>query len=88
LPVFLTRTILDLQAELLKRQQALAEKVGEPVLLSVRLVYDNWFEVEIGTFTDRFGAAAGRDLERAVEEAAIVLLELDRVAAELRPAPE
>jgi hypothetical protein len=53
-----------------------AERVGEPVLLGIRLVYDDWFEVELRTFTNRFGTAAGRDLERAVEEAAIMLLEL------------
>ena len=55
-------------------------------MLGIRLVYDDWFEVEVHTFTDRFGLAAGRDLETAIAEAAAMLLELDRVVAELRPA--
>jgi hypothetical protein len=88
LPVFLTGTMWDLQAELLKSQSELADRVGEPVLLGIRLVYDDWFEVEIGTFTERFGTAAGRDLKTAIEDAAAMLLEMDQVVAELRPAPD
>jgi hypothetical protein len=76
---------LDQQTELLRIQQRLAERVGEPVLLVIRLAYDDWFDVEIHTFTDRFGMSAGRDLETAVEQAAVMLLELDQVVAELRP---
>lgn len=76
---------LDQQAELLRIQQELAERVGEPVLLSIRVAYDDWFEVEVHTFTDRFGMAAGRHLKTAIEEAVVMLLELDQVIAELRP---
>jgi len=54
-------------------------------LLVIRLAYDDWFDVEIHTFTARFGLSAGRDLYTAVEEAAVMLLELDQVVAELRP---
>ena len=56
----------DLQSWFLARQQQLAEKVGEPVLLTIRLCYDDWFEVTIQTFTDRWGMAAGREGEGAV----------------------
>lgn len=54
-------------------------------MLVIRLAYDDWFDVEIHTFTARFGLSAGRDLYTAVEEAAVMLLELDQVVAELRP---
>jgi hypothetical protein len=41
--------------------------------------------VEIHTFTDRFGLSAGRDLYTAIEEAAVMLLELGQALPELRP---
>jgi hypothetical protein len=78
----------DPQTWFIKTQAELAERVGEPVLLVIRVVYDAWFEVEISTFTDRFGAAAGRNLEQAVEWAVVMLLEMDKVIAERQPTAE
>lgn len=71
------------QSWYLERQQQLAERVGEPVLLSIRLCYDDWFEVAIQTFTDRQGLAAGREVETAVTGALEMLLEMDGVIAEV-----
>lgn len=71
------------QSWFLERQQELADRVGEPVLLAIRLCYDDWFEVEIQTFTDRWGMAAGHEVEAAVEGALAMLLEMDDVAAEV-----
>jgi hypothetical protein len=73
----------DSQSWFLERQQHLTERVGEPVLLVIRLCYDDWFEVEIRSFTDRWGIAAGRDVEVAIEGALAMLLEMDGVAAEV-----
>jgi hypothetical protein len=53
------------------------------VLLAIRLCYDDWFEVGIQTFTDRWGMAAGREVEAAVEGAVKMLLEMDDVATEV-----
>jgi hypothetical protein len=71
------------QSWFLAWQQQLAERVGEPVLLAIRLCYDDWFEVEIQTFTDRWGMAASREVEAAVEGALAMLLEMDEVVAEV-----
>ncbi|NLF66568.1 MAG: hypothetical protein GX579_18405 [Chloroflexi bacterium] len=71
------------QSWFLERQQLLAERVGEPVLLTIRICYDDWFEVEIQTFTDRRGIAAGRDVEVTVAGALEMLLEMDDVIAEV-----
>jgi hypothetical protein len=76
---------MDLQTRLLETQNRLAERVGG--WSCCRLVHDGRIELELDTSTNRLGLAAGRDLARAIEEATAVLLELDRVVAELRPAP-
>jgi hypothetical protein len=73
----------DPQSWFIECQQQLAERVGGPVLLAIRLCYDDWFEVEIQTFTDRWGMAAGREVEAAVEGAVNMLLEMDDVATEV-----
>jgi hypothetical protein len=73
----------DPQSWFLECQQQLAERVREPVLLAIRLCYDDWFEVTIQTFTDRWGMAAGRELEAAVAGAVEMLLEMDEVVAEV-----
>jgi hypothetical protein len=72
----------DPQSWFLQRQQQLADRVGEPVLLAIHLCYDDWFEVIIRSFTDRWGMAAGREVEAAVAGALEMLLEMDRVIAE------
>ena len=53
-------------------------------MLNIRVVYDGWFEVELRTPKDRFGLADGTDLEKAIEEAEVMIVELDRVVEELR----
>lgn len=71
------------QSWFLERHQQLAERVGEPVLLTIHLCYDDWFEVEVQTFTDRWGMAAGREVEAAVADAVEMLLDMDSVVAEV-----
>ena len=54
-------------------------------MLTIKMPFDEWFDVKIQTFNEeRFGIAAGRDLETAIEEAVEMLLELDRVIAEIK----
>lgn len=66
-------------------QQRLAERVGEPVMLTIKMPFDEWFDVKIQTFNEeRFGIAAGRDLEITIEEAVEMLLELDQVIADIK----
>jgi len=71
------------QSWFLECQQQLADRVGEPVLLSIRLCYDDWFEVELQTFTSRRGMAAGREVEPTIAGALEMLLEMDDVIAEV-----
>jgi hypothetical protein len=47
------------------------------------MCYDDWFEVEIQTFMDRWGMAASRNVETAIEGAIEMLLEMDEVVAEV-----
>jgi hypothetical protein len=62
--------------------------VGEPVLLIIRVPFDDWFEVEIHTFTARFGQGNGRDVETAIADATEMLLALDEVIAEVQAKQE
>lgn len=73
----------DPQSGFFERRQQLAERVGEPVLLMIRIGYDDWFAVQIQTFTDRWGMAAGREVEAAVAGAVEMLLAMDDVLAEV-----
>lgn len=73
----------DPQSWFLQLQQQITNRVGEPVLLTIRMCYDDWFEVEIQTFMDRWGMAAGRNVETAIEGAIEMLLEMDEVVAEV-----
>jgi hypothetical protein len=75
--------MIDPQRWFLELQRRLMDRVGEPVLLTIRMCFDDWFEVEASTFTDRWGRAAGRDVETAVEGAIEMLLEMDEVLAEM-----
>lgn len=75
---------VDGQAWLLATQQRISDQVGEPVLLIIRVPFDDWFEVEIHTFENRFGQGYGRDVEAAIADATNVLLELDKVIAEVQ----
>jgi hypothetical protein len=71
------------QSWFLQRQQQLTARVGEPVFLTIKMPFHDWFEVEIRTFTDRWGMATGSDLDRTVDDAADMLLEMDEVIAEV-----
>lgn len=72
-----------IQSWFLQLQNQLTDKVGEPVLVTIKMPFDEWFEVEIQTFTDRWGIAADREVEAAIEAAAEMLLEMDNVVAEI-----
>lgn len=73
----------DIQFWFLQLQRQLTDKVGEPVLLTIKMPFDEWFEVEVQTFTDRWGVAANREVDAASEAAAEMLLEMDEVIAEI-----
>ena len=74
----------DGQAWFLEKQQQIAERVGEPLMLTIKMPFGEWFDVKIQTFNEeRFGIAAGRDLETTIEEAVEMLLELGQVIAEI-----
>lgn len=73
----------DGQAWFLEKQQQITERVGEPVLLGIKMAFDTWFEVEINTFTGRMGMAAGEEVEITIDEAVEMLLEMDEVIAEM-----
>ena len=73
----------DIQFWFLQLQRQLTDKVGEPVLLTIKMPFDEWFEVEVQTFTDRWGVAANREVDAAIEAAAEMLLEMDKVIAEI-----
>ncbi|MCI0394782.1 MAG: hypothetical protein L0332_30355 [Chloroflexi bacterium] len=68
---------------LLQEQQRLAEEVGEPLFITIRLVYDGFIEVEVQTFTDRHGMAAGYSLPETLVAAVETLLYLDEVRESL-----
>jgi hypothetical protein len=50
-------------------------------MVTIRVPFDDWFEVEIHTFNARFGQGNGRDVEAAIADATKMLLELDEVIA-------
>ena len=64
---------------LLHEQQHLAEIVGEPILITIRLIYDGSMEIEVETFTGRHGMATGDSLPETLREAVMVLLQLDTI---------
>lgn len=70
-------TLPAAQTWLLNRQDELAERVGEPVMLLLRLVYDGYLEVELITPSGRSGLAVGGRLTDLLEEAVEMLLALD-----------
>ena len=69
------------QAWLLQEQQRLADIVGEPLFVTIRLIYDGSVEVEVETFTDRHGMAAGDSLPETWQAAVETLLVLDEICA-------
>ncbi len=64
---------------LVQEQQRLAEKVGEPIFITIRLVYDGEIEVEVETCTGRHGMAWGDSVLEALSAAIETLLYLDEI---------
>jgi hypothetical protein len=64
---------------LIQEQQRLAEKVGEPIFITIRLVYDGEIEVEVETGTGRHGMAWGDTLTEALSAAVETLFYLDEI---------
>ena len=50
----------DGQAWFLAKQLQIMERAGELVLLTIKMAFETWFEVEINTFTGRMGMAGSR----------------------------
>jgi hypothetical protein len=64
---------------LLKEQHRLAEKVGEPIFVTIRLVYDGFIEVDVETFDGRQAIAGGDSLPETMAAAVETLLYLCEV---------
>ena len=77
-----------------QEQRRLTDSLGEPPLITIRLIYDGFYEVEVSTFSDRHGTGGGWSLPEAVAAAVDCLLALDEFAlaeyrkAEASAAPE
>jgi hypothetical protein len=57
---------------------SLAVIVGEPVILTSKMPFDEWFDVKDWAFNqERLDIAAGRDLETTIQEAVEMLLHVD-----------
>ena len=69
----------EIHVWLLQEQQRLAEKVGEPIFVTIRLVYDGFCEVDIQTINGRFGRAGGDRLPETMNDAVETLLDLDEI---------
>ena len=54
---------------LLQEQHRLAEKVGEPLFVTIRIVFDGSFEVDVKTFSGQQGVASGESLPDALTAA-------------------
>ena len=69
------------QAWLLQEQQRLADIVGEPLFVTIRLIYDGTVEVDVETFTARHGMPVGSSLPETRQAAVETLLVLDEICA-------
>jgi len=76
-------TPATVHAWLTQEQQRLGDIVGEPLFVTIRLIYDGSVEVEVETFTDRHGMAAGDSLPETWQAAVETLLVLDEIRATL-----
>ena len=65
------------QAWLRDQQERLATAVGEPLFVTIRIVYDGFVEVDVETVEGRWGTASGWVLDQALEEAVAMLQQLD-----------
>jgi hypothetical protein len=68
-------------AWLIQEQQRLADIVGEPLFVTIRLIYDGSVEVKVETFTGRHGMAGGDSLPEIWQAAVETLLALDEMHA-------
>jgi hypothetical protein len=62
-------TALVVHDWLLQEQHRLAEKVGEPLFVTIRIVYDGSFEVDVKTFSGQQGVASGESLSKTLATA-------------------
>ena len=67
---------------LLKEQHRLAEKAGEPLFVTIRLVYDGFIEVDVKTFAGQQGMAGGESLPETLVAAVDTLLYLREVSSD------
>ena len=65
------------QVWLRDQQERLATAVGEPLFVTLRIVYDGFVEVDVETFDGRCGTATGWVLDQVLEEAVAMLQQLD-----------
>jgi hypothetical protein len=68
-------------AWLIKEQKRLGDIVGEPLFVTIRLVYDGTVEVDVETFAARHGMAVGSSLPETWQAAVETLLVLDEICA-------
>ena len=64
---------------LLKEQMRLAEKVGEPLFVTIHLVFDGTIEVDVKTFAGKQGMAGGESLPESLTAAVETLLYLHEI---------
>ena len=64
---------------LLKEQHRLAEKVGAPLFVTIRIVYDGSFEVDVKTFSGQQGLAGGESLSETLATAVDTLLYVNEI---------
>ena len=64
---------------LLQEQHRLAEKVGEPLFVTIRIVYDGSFEVDVKTFSGQQGVAGGKSLSETLTTAVDTLLYVNEI---------
>ena len=67
---------------LLQEQHRLAEKVGEPLFVTIRIVYDGSFEVDVKTFSGQQGVAGGKSLSETLTTAVETLLWVHEITRE------
>lgn len=79
--IFPDKTAMATHTWLLQEQQRWADRVGEPLFVTIRLVYDGTIEVDVETFTGQHGMAGGESLSQSLTAAVELLLSLRQTAA-------
>jgi hypothetical protein len=57
-----------------REQRLLADSFNEPPLITIRLIHNGFYEVELSTFSDYHGIGGGWSLHEAVAQAVDCLL--------------